>query len=133
MAQRALTRCNALNATCARGAPPFPTCQSGDKALWTIKPILISVPVTTARSQKKQAAREIPKKPSGSPIILSIYESDIKHLEGLAAQKGLRIAEILHQALAIYATVTEAKARHPQTRLLLDRGDGNHFELVLPF
>jgi hypothetical protein len=94
---------------------------------------MISVPVTTARSPKTQTAKATSKKPSSSPIILSIYESDIKHLEGLAAQKGLRIAEILHQALAIYATVTEAKARHPQTRLLLDRGDGNHFELVLPF
>jgi hypothetical protein len=77
---------------------------------------MTSVPAATAQSPKKQAARTNPKKPPGPPIVLNIYESDIKRLEGLAAQKGMGITEVLHQALAIYATVAEAKARHSQTR-----------------
>jgi hypothetical protein len=93
---------------------------------------MISEPAPTARSPKKQAARATSNKPSSPPIILNIYETDIKRLEGLAAQKGMKIAEVLHQALAIYAAVSEAKVRHTQARLLLDRGDGNHFEFVLP-
>jgi hypothetical protein len=63
--------------------------------------------------------------------LLSIYESDIKRLEGLAAQQGLMIADVFHKALALYVAVSESKAHYPQARMLLDRGDGNHFELLL--
>lgn len=67
------------------------------------------------------------------PIILSVYESDLKLLEELAHQKGMVIAEIFHQALALYLAVSKARTYPSQTRILVDKGAGNHFELVLPF
>jgi len=91
------------------------------------------ISAVTARRLKKQADGTASKKPPEPPIIFSIYASDIKRLEGLAVQKELIVAEIFHQALALYVAVSEAKAHHPQTRVLFDRGNGNHFELVFPF
>jgi hypothetical protein len=69
---------------------------------------------------KKHASTKKP----GAPIILSLYESDLKRLEELAIAKGLKIADVFHQVLAAYSNTTYA-------RMLLEREEENLSDLTM--
>jgi hypothetical protein len=68
--------------------------------------------------------KQVPSKKPGAPIVLSIYESDLKCLRELAFAKGLRIAEVLHLALASYSNTVHA-------RILLEREEDNLAALTM--